>query len=554
MRDVRTDPDFTRQSAAAAQGLQSAIAFPVLAGGKVLGVLEFFSRGERSPAEEGVQLTSVVADEVTGYMRRIAAQKDLQRSEAQKAAILDAARDGIASMDARGRIVAWNSAAERMFGYSREEAVGQELATLVIPPRLREAHRTGLARYLATGKGNYLNQRIEVPAVRRDGSEFPAELTITEVAGESPALFTGFLRDITDRRRTEVELRKSEELFRATYHQAAIGIAHVALDGRWLRLNQRYCEILGYSQDELTSLRFPDVTHPEDSAADQAELQRLAGGETDTFSREKRYIRKDGSVVWVNVTVSLVRDPTGRPDYFIKIAEDISERKQLDETRERFIAILGHDLRNPLATIALSADALLQSDDVPDHRLRTVRRIATSSRRMGRLIDEVLDFTRGRLGGGIPITPVRTNLREVCRDVLDEIESSTPGLRIELQTSGDTQGEWDPQRLAQVISNLASNAVQHRTPDSPVRVSLDGNGEDVVLVVNNATECETVDPSRLFDPFRRGEVTAEQQPRQGLGLGLYITREIVLAHGGRIEATCTPADGFTVTIRLPRRA
>jgi PAS domain S-box-containing protein len=355
------------------------------------------------------------------------AQEKLARSEAQKAAILEASLDCVIAMDAAGLVVSWNGTAERTFGYSREEVIGRELAELIMPPRYRSAHRAGLARYLATGEQKFLNRRVEISALRSDGTEFPIELTIIRIPGESPALFTGFVRDIT-------------------------------------------------------------------------------------------------------------------------------EHKQLEEARERFIGILGHDLRNPLAAISTGASLLLQSEDVPEHRMRTVRRISSSTDRMTRMIHELLDFTRGRLGGGIPVAPRPTALQTICLDVLDELESGTPGLKFELEAVGDTHGEWDPERMAQVVSNLASNAAQHSRPGAPVRVSMDGSGSEVILRINNAATCppeENLD--WLFEPFRRAAVPHDVGRPMGLGLGLYITKEIVRAHGGSIQATCSEAEGFTVAVRLPRR-
>ena len=157
----------------------------------------------------------------------------------------------------------------------------------------------------------------------------------------------GTQRDITERKQAEEELRESEERFRRTFEQAAVGIAHVATDGHWLRVNRRLCDIVGYEKEELLGLTFQDLTHPDDLETDLEGARRLLAGEIETYSREKRYFRKDGSIVWIYLTVSLVRSPLGEPRYFISVTEDITERKRIEEA-QRFLAQVGATLSSSL--------------------------------------------------------------------------------------------------------------------------------------------------------------------------------------------------------------
>ncbi|MCA1731036.1 MAG: PAS domain S-box protein, partial [Actinobacteria bacterium] len=140
----------------------------------------------------------------------------------------------------------------------------------------------------------------------------------------------------TKRKRAEVELRESEKRFRSTFEQAAVGIAHVDADGRWLRVNQRLCEIAGYSREELLQKTFQEITHPDDLDADLEKVRQLLAGEIETYSMEKRYFRKDGSIVWINLTSSLMREPSGAPNYFIGVIEDITARKRAEEEVKRY--------------------------------------------------------------------------------------------------------------------------------------------------------------------------------------------------------------------------
>ena len=241
------------------------------------------------------------------------------------------------------------------------------------------------------------------------------------------------------------------------------------------------------------------------------------------------------------------------------VVVDITERKQQEERlrqtaefRERFLGVVSHDLRNPLNAILLSANALLRTEGIPASHTKMVRRIVTSGERMGRMIGELLDFTRGRLGGGIPIQPRRINLRHLSRHVLEELEVGFPGRELRLNAEGDFLGEWDPDRLAQLLGNLGKNALDYSPADTRVDFSLHGEGEGVrVEVHNEGPPIPRPLLAGIFEPFRRA-VEGDAHPTSGLGLGLFIVQEIARAHGGTVEVRSSEGEGTTFTVRLPR--
>ena len=216
------------------------------------------------------------------------------------------------------------------------------------------------------------------------------------------------------------------------------------------------------------------------------------------------------------------------------------------ELRETFIGIVGHDLRNPLGTIVFSAELLLTGGHLDAREEKGVARILASTERMSRLIVQLLDLTRARLGGGIPLEARFINLADVCRGVVDEFEAS-----IHLELEGDLTGTWDPDRLAEAISNITGNAIEHARPRTPVIVRT--RPEDDVVAVEIINQGEPIPASLLpfiFEPFRRG--TRASSATGSLGLGLYIANQIVLASGGTLRARS--AEGTTTfTMRLPRR-
>jgi PAS domain S-box-containing protein len=220
IEDVLVDSNFPRMGAAKRVGLHGALGFPVMRGGEVVAVIEFFSRQVRPPDRQMMVMMSVVGGQIGQFMSWRRAESLLSQSEARTAAVLEVALDCVVSMDHRGLVMEWNTAAERTFGYSREEAIGREMAELIIPPGLREMHRTGLARYLATGEARVIGRRLEITAVRASGEEFPVELSITRLPTDGPARFTGYLRDITDRKSAEGERARLLASERETREQA----------------------------------------------------------------------------------------------------------------------------------------------------------------------------------------------------------------------------------------------------------------------------------------------------------------------------------------------
>jgi signal transduction histidine kinase len=227
------------------------------------------------------------------------------------------------------------------------------------------------------------------------------------------------------------------------------------------------------------------------------------------------------------------------------------ERDRRAELRERLLGIVGHDLRGPLTAIVMSASALLRDPGLDPSRREHVARIARGADRMQRMIRQLLDFTRFRLGGGVNVEPVRVDLDQLVREVVDEVRAGHPGVRLEIDAAGPLVGFWDRDRVGEVIANLVANAVEHGRERAPVRVTLRGDdGEAVVSVHNDGDPIPEELVGIIFDPFRR--VAEHRRRSSSLGLGLYISREFVLSHGGSLEVASTADEGTTFLVRLPR--
>ena len=229
----------------------------------------------------------------------------------------------------------------------------------------------------------------------------------------------------------------------------------------------------------------------------------------------------------------------------VRAEDSARELRAVAELRERFLGIVGHDLRNPLGAITITADTLLHRGKLDERDQKAVSRIIGSTARMSRMIIQLLDFTRVRLGKGFPVEPRPTDFREICRSVVDEF-----GADVHLEIDGDLTGIWDPDSLAEGLSNIAANAVDYASPGSAVVLKAHPEGGEVVVEIIN--EGAPISPDVLpfiFEPFRGGR--SDTPPTGHLGLGLYIARQIVLASGGTLEARSVGGT-TTFVMRLPR--
>lgn len=237
------------------------------------------------------------------------------------------------------------------------------------------------------------------------------------------------------------------------------------------------------------------------------------------------------------------------------LAESMSTYAQgVDRAKDLFLGVLGHDLRNPVGAIMMATTVMLAKEGPEWPHAKTASRILTSTTRMDEMIADLLDFTRTRLGGGIPIVRATMDLEEVCRQTVDEISAFRPNCEVRFDASGDLHGEWDSRRIAQMLSNLVGNACQHGAKNVPVEVTVGGAPDQVVLaVLNQGPVIPEGRRQEIFDPFRQLKAgTTSRADASSIGLGLYIAQAIVLAHQGRIDVESTE-QGTIFTVRLPRK-
>ncbi len=291
----------------------------------------------------------LVAQDVT---ERVRSQEELRRFRMA----LDSSIDAVYLIDrAKMRFIDANETALATLGYSYDELL--QLGPQDLKPDDGELEKI-LRRFDDIIQSKNKTGMIETVHQRKDGSRLPVEVYLRAVQSEGRQLLVAVVRDITARLAAEAVLRESEERFRVAFNQAAVGLAHVAPEGRWLMVNNKLCEIVGYSKKELLSMAYQDITHPEDLVADWALGRRMIAGELDEKTREKRYRHKNGYYIWVNLTSSMVRDADGNPKYYSTVVEDISRRKQIEE---ELLHLANHDALTSLPNRSLLLDRLAQA-------------------------------------------------------------------------------------------------------------------------------------------------------------------------------------------------
>ena len=306
---------------------------------------------------------------------------------------------------------------------------------------------------------------------------------------------------------------------------------------------------------------------PSETAVTTAAEQHGAGRAESGFTIEQmvaefRALRASVIRLWIKSEGEISDDGIGDLTRFNEaidqsLAESVSRYTQdLEHSKEMFLAILGHDLRTPLGAVMMSAEFMLDTKELREPHLTLTSRILSSSRRMEHLIGDLLDFTRSRLGGGIPIERAMMSMDKAVHDVVDEIAAAHPGRTFNIDARTGQRGEWDCARISQALTNLVVNAIDHGADGTVVTATVEGGENEICVAVHNrGAPISAAQLNGIFNPMKaRDESKGSNGSQSNLGLGLYIAERIVHAHNGRLDVESSEAGGTTFTMRLPRTA
>lgn len=486
-------------------------------------------------------------------------QERSSKNEKRARAVIDAARDAYVAIDPSSVISEWNPMAEKIFGWSRDEVLGRKVTETIIPERYREAHEHGVARYLQTGQGPVLESTVELSARRRDGEEFPVELSIWPLELQSELTFHAFVRDISERKRQQEALEEQAELLGLV--QDAV-IART-LDGTityWNRTAEEYYgwaadEALGEVSHHLLRTEFPE---PRDEVIQTV----LRDGR---WEGELAHVRRNGTKIVVASRWALRRDDRGEAFEFLEVNNDITARKQAEgalvvardeaeranRAKSEFLSRMSHELRTPLNAI-LGFGQVLEMDDLRPEQRDDVKEIIRGGKHLLEVINEILDISRIETGRfALSLEPVP--LLQLVDDTVALVRplANKRGITISIDR-GEEQGlhvHADQQRLKQVFLNLLSNAVKYNRDAGQVAVSITQHEDSVgVAIADTGAGIPRDKMHRLFSPFDR--LGAEQTEVEGTGLGLAISKRLVEVMGGSISVESSPGEGSVFAVEL----
>lgn len=492
----------------------------------------------------------------------------LDAAQTTFAALLDSAPDAIVIVNEAGMIALVNRQAEQMFGYPRATLIDQSVE-LLLPPRLRGHHVGHRASYSIEPATRPMGSGRVLSACHRDGHEFEVEISLSPLHTAEGLLVTTVIRDISERQRTQAALRDSEARFHAAFANAPIGNALLAAGGDWLLVNQSLCGMLGYTETELLAIPLAALTHPDDRVHDQRQRQQLLDGRQGTARRETRLLHRNGQVVWVLLSVSLVHQAS-EPPYFIVQFQDITALKQSEAELEREVqrraerltqteaamlqaarlaavgqlaAAVAHEINNPL--YAARNALLLLEEDAPAS-VRESPYLQMASDQLGRIAG-IIERMRGfyRPGRG-EIVPCEANLLVEETLALARLNLRQSTIMIAFTPAHDLPAvQANPDQLRQVFLNLVLNAIEAMPDGGTLTVRTQALPHAVVIDVQDTGVGIAPDArAHLFEPFWTSKPN-------GTGLGLSISMHIVTQHGGTIDVESVPGQGSLFRVTLP---
>lgn len=486
-------------------------------------------------------------------VERIQAEIDMRHSRARVHAILTNVAEGIVTMNEQGLIESYNLEAARIFGYTPEEALGQNI-TLLMPAHMQAAHEAGFVRYLNTGVAQLIGKgAIEVPGKRKDGSVFPLELKLSEIHTDEQRLFIGIMNDITERKQTQEELRQNEERYRFLYEDNPLMYLTVDTEGYILSINKYGASYQSYTVEELIGMRMLQLTHEDDRETVLKNFLSCVRAEAELSHWEARKIRRDGSSFWAKETMRLARDASGTLLALI-VCEDITELKQVERMKNEFISTVSHELRTPMTSI-LGSLGLIKGGVAGEisAQAQTLIGIAHSnSERLVRLINDILDVEKIE-SGKMTFNTVPLNLAALLKQALEANQAYADlyGVKLVLETLPEVMVNSDHDRLMQVMANLLSNAIKFSPHGATVATVMTRRNNAVRVAVSDHGKGIPEDfHARIFQKFAQAD-SSDTRKGQGTGLGLNISKAIVEKFGGSIDFETEIDVGTTFYFDLP---
>ncbi len=494
---------------------------------------------------------------------RIAARTaELVENTERTSRLIEEANDAVISIDQDSIVLDWNSAAERMFGWSRDEALGGSMHQMIVPPIYRPMHEAGIKRFLATGEATIINKRTQIKALHRDGHEIDVELALWPVKTGVGHTFSSFIRDISERKKADEALQQSEERYRVLVENANEGIA-VAQDGYIKFGNDKMFALLDQTAEEVMTKPFLEQIHPEDRPRIYDNyVKRLQGDEVENFYTFRIVTPKDeirslqiGAVMieWEGrpATLNFLSDVTERLAMQEDLRRALAQERELSDLKSRFVATTSHEFRTPLSTILSSSEMLEHYYDrlSAEERAELFRSVNSAVKRMSGMLDDVLRVGKAESGRS-DRARMRFDLAAMCQGMIDEFRRAAPK-NIVLNYIAPPPGDvvLDEKLLRQIFGNLISNAIKYSPEGGTVTIAVGRHLAKIEIVVaDRGIGIPADDLPHLFESFHRARNVGNIS---GTGLGLNIVKESIEQQGGTISVESEVGCGTTFRVVIP---
>ncbi|MEG4285330.1 PAS domain S-box protein [Microcoleus sp. A006_D1] len=499
-------------------------------------------------------------------------RKQAEETLRKQAQMLDLANDTIAVLDLNGAISYWNLGAKWLYGWRKSEAIGKNIHELLQtewPQPLEAIQKVFFEQGFWQG---------ELVRTKEDGTKITvaSRWTLQRDEQDQPLAILEITNDISDRKRSEIALAQSAQRFRDTFEQAAVGMVQASVTGKLLLVNQKLCDILGYSRPELVEKRFQEITWPGDLASELELVRQLLAGEIENFSLEKRYIRKDGELVWANLTVSLLREQNGT-QFLMGVVEDIRDRKQAEESLrlraqelrltaqnlaqttnslrkrnqelDQFAYVVSHDLKAPLRAIANLSSWIEEdlSDAMTEDTVHQMNLLRGRVHRMEALIEGLLLYSRV---GRIQVASETVKVEKLLAEIIDSLAPPS-GFEVKVEPGMPT---FVTERLPlqQVFANLISNAIKHNRADSGY-VNISVKELDDFYEFSVADDGPGIAPQYHDKVFVIFQTLEARDKVENTGIGLSLVKKIVEAQGGSISLESAEGEGAIFGFTWPKQ-
>jgi PAS domain S-box-containing protein len=530
----------------AAGGEEEPLSVPVALGGQTHGVLAYSRSISKESLSSKHAFLRLMAQWLGQMLEQRRAESQLRESEARSQAIIRSSLDAIITSDSEGRVTEFNPAAERIFAIAREDALGRSLAELIIPPATRGDHQRGMERLKTGASARILGQRLELTAQRADGSLFPVELSVVRLP-VTPAVYTGFVRDITDRRAAERRLQERTQQLDSVFRLSPDGFVMFDERQRVVDVNPAFLEMTGLTRHALLGQLESDVTAALSRLSDPAQPFPATSTSTHNIFDVISLVRPTPRVLKRSVRrLDDLSDLSGYVMYF----RDVTHETEVSNMKTEFLSTAAHELRTPMASIYGFAE-LLHSQELDEATTREMAEIIyRQAERLVQLLNELLDLARIEARAGKDFRIIEQTLPPLIERTLEAFVP--PGQRGRVQVNIDPdlpRVAVDGNKLQQALGNLISNAFKYSPDMGPVVITASTQAAEVsISVQDHGIGMRPDQLARAFERFYRADSSGSIP---GTGLGLSLVREIVDRHGGLIHLKSTVGEGTLATLTLP---